>query len=71
MDTYQQRLAAARDRVEEVDPEALDSAADLIVDVRTANETALGLIPNAIAVPMDRVTTELDALDLQRDDARG
>ncbi|MDJ0663256.1 MAG: molybdopterin-synthase adenylyltransferase MoeB [Acidimicrobiia bacterium] len=68
METYQQKLAAARERVEEVTPEALNVAAGLILDVRTSDETALGLIPNAVTLPMDRVKAEIRSLDVQPGD---
>jgi len=68
MDTYQQQLDAARAQVEEVAPEELNLSEGLIIDVRTPAEIALGVLPNAISVPMARVADDVEALTGQRDD---
>jgi molybdopterin/thiamine biosynthesis adenylyltransferase/rhodanese-related sulfurtransferase len=68
MDTYSQRLQTARARVDEVTPEELDLTDGLIVDVRTSGEMALGLLPNAICIPMDQITSGIEALAWRRDD---
>lgn len=68
METYLQMLDAARERVEEVTPEELNLTEGLLIDIRTPDEIALGLLPNAIAVPMDRIADKIGAITPGKND---
>lgn len=59
MDNYRDRLLAARARITEITAEELDLDDGLVVDVRQPAETALGLLPGAIAIPMNELQRDI------------
>lgn len=67
MDDYLSKLLAAKARITEVSVGNLDPTHGAIVDVRQPHELALGLLPNAVAIPMDelvsRINTVVDSHD--------
>ena len=62
MDDYLQLLLAAKARVTEVSPENVDTEESLIIDVREAHEHAVGLLPNAVTIPMRDLGTRIGAV---------
>ena len=62
MDDYLRLLLAAKARVTEVSPENLDTEESLIIDVREAHEHAVGLLPNAVTIPMRDLGTRIGAV---------
>ena len=56
-----ERLASARARITEILAEDLDPQAALIIDIREPHETAVGLLPGAIPIPMAELSRSIDA----------
>jgi molybdopterin/thiamine biosynthesis adenylyltransferase/rhodanese-related sulfurtransferase len=52
MDDFRRLLLAARARIKEIPPQEVAASDALLVDIREADELALGLLPDAVAIPM-------------------
>lgn len=59
MDDYAKRLAAARDRIRQIDVSDLDPETATLIDIRGTSELAIGRLPGSIAVPVDTLVTSL------------
>jgi molybdopterin/thiamine biosynthesis adenylyltransferase/rhodanese-related sulfurtransferase len=59
MDDYLRLLLDAKARVTEVSPDDLDTHDGLLIDVREPHEHALGLLPNAVAIPMGHLAATI------------
>ncbi|MCP4965249.1 MAG: molybdopterin-synthase adenylyltransferase MoeB [bacterium] len=55
MDDYLRMLLEAKARVTEVSPDDLDTDHGVLIDVREPHEHALGLLPNAIPIPLSQL----------------
>ncbi len=62
MDDYLSKLLAAKARITEVTVESLDPAEGAVVDIRQPHELALGLLPNAVAIPMGELTSKISTV---------
>lgn len=59
MDDYLRTLLAAKARVTEISPENLDTNQTLIIDIREPHELAIGLLPNATAIPIRELASKI------------
>jgi len=66
MDDYRLKLSEALERIEQVQPDHLDPEEGLVVDIRTSDELALGLIPNATVLPASRLAASVASLTHDR-----
>lgn len=62
MDDYLRMLLAAKARITEIAAEDLDTGTGVIVDVRQPHEWNIGLLPNAVGVPMGDLVGRIDSL---------
>lgn len=67
MDDYRSLLAAARARITEIAPEDLDTGAVTVVDVREPSELAVGVLPDAVLMPMAQIAARIGAVVPDRD----
>lgn len=62
MDDYLQLLAAAKARITEVSADTADIADTLVIDVREPNETAIGLLPSAVSIPLGELESRIGSI---------
>jgi len=62
MDGYRRKLTEALARIEQIHPDGVDTKQDLVVDIRTAAELSLGLIPNAVVLPAANLVASIEPL---------